>query len=62
MHSSSKRTYRRDSKGKGKEGTWAKKSSNDGRQHKLAIHTNARLELEKMKVEFKILLSSIVNN
>jgi hypothetical protein len=30
--------------------------------NKLAIHTNARLELEKMKVEFKILLSSIVNN
>jgi hypothetical protein len=29
---------------------------------KLAIHTNTRLELEKMKAELKILLSSIVNN
>ncbi len=30
--------------------------------NKLAIHTDAILELEKMKVELKILLSSIVNN
>jgi len=30
--------------------------------NKLAMHINARLELEKLKVELKILLSSIVNN
>jgi hypothetical protein len=30
--------------------------------NKLAIHTNARLELERMKAKLKILLSSIVNN
>lgn len=29
---------------------------------KLAIHANARLELERMKAKLKILLSSIVNN
>jgi len=61
MRLSSKGTYRRDSKGKVKKELEQKRVQMIV-DNKLAIHTNARLELEKMKVELKILLFSIVNN